>query len=187
VEEQMSTPTGENASLRDLERTVRAELTLAESSVSEQEVLDTPIENWLFDPVDAQRDAVALRSLLAAVETVEGGSHPHGNHVAARDHCLNPSRAVDRPIGEARYGRMFPDLEALDTDPRLLVRAGDAGGICDARPGRCRCRRRLRSRGVAVLRPADRPRHHRRPLAHQRRRRTRDHYAMPVPRSSTWR
>ena len=43
----MSTPTGENSSLRDLERTVRAELTLAESSVSEQEVLDTPIENWL--------------------------------------------------------------------------------------------------------------------------------------------
>jgi len=98
----MSTPTGENSSLRDLERTVRAELTLAESGVSEQEVLDTPIENWLFDPVDAQRDAVALRSLLAAVETVEGGSHPHGNHVAARDHCLNPSRAVDRPTGEAR-------------------------------------------------------------------------------------
>jgi len=65
VEEQMSTPTGENASLRDLERTVRAELTLAESSVSEQEVLDTPLENWLFDPEDAQRDAVALRSLLA--------------------------------------------------------------------------------------------------------------------------
>jgi hypothetical protein len=143
VEEQMSTPTGENSSLRDLERTVRAELTLAESSVSEQEVLDTPIEDWLFDPADAQRDAVALRSVLAAVETVEGGSrpggqvgsaasHPHGNHVAARDHCLNPARAVDRPIGEARYGRMFPDLDALAIDPQLLMRAGDAGGICDA-------------------------------------------------------
>jgi len=139
----MSTPTGDNPSLRDLERTVRAELTLAESREPDVEAFSTPIEDWLFDPADAQRDEVALRSLLAAVETVEGrsghdghvssaASPPHGSHVTARDHCLSPARAVDRPVGETRYGRMFPDLDPLDTDPRLLVGAGDVGGICDA-------------------------------------------------------
>ena len=46
--------------------------------------------------------------------------------------CLSPSRAVDRPTGTARYGRMFPGLDPLDTGPRLLMRAGDHGGICDA-------------------------------------------------------
>jgi hypothetical protein len=61
-------------------------------------------------------------------------SHPHGSRLAARDHCLSPSRAVDRPAGGARYGRMFPGLDPLDTGPRLLMRAGDHGGICDAAP-----------------------------------------------------
>jgi hypothetical protein len=59
-------------------------------------------------------------------------SHPHGSHVVARDHCLSPARAVDRPTGAARYGRMFPDLAPLGTDPALLMRAGSNGGICDA-------------------------------------------------------
>jgi hypothetical protein len=58
--------------------------------------------------------------------------HPHGIHVAARDHCLSPTRAVDRPSGAARYGRMFPELIPLDTDAGLLMRAGSKGGICDA-------------------------------------------------------
>jgi heme peroxidase len=58
--------------------------------------------------------------------------NPHGTHVAARDHCLSPARAVDRPTGAARYGRMFPGLDPLGTDPELLMRAGDNGGICDA-------------------------------------------------------
>ncbi len=53
-------------------------------------------------------------------------------HPAARDHCLSPTRAVDRPTGGARYGRMFPGLEPLGTDPKLLMRAGGDGGICDA-------------------------------------------------------
>jgi len=56
----------------------------------------------------------------------------HGSHVAARDHCLSLARAVDRPTGTARYRRMFPGLEPLGTDPRLLMRAGGMGGICDA-------------------------------------------------------
>ena len=53
-------------------------------------------------------------------------------HPAARDHCLSPMRAVDRPTGGARYGRMFAGLEPLGTDPKLLMRAGSDGGICDA-------------------------------------------------------
>ncbi len=55
----------------------------------------------------------------------------HGTHRAARDHCLAPSR-VDAPTGGARYGRMFPDLPPLRIDSDQLVRAGEAGGICDA-------------------------------------------------------
>ena len=51
---------------------------------------------------------------------------------AARDHCLSLVRAVDRPGGAARYGRMFPGLDPLGADPHRLMRAGDAGGICDA-------------------------------------------------------
>lgn len=59
-------------------------------------------------------------------------AHPHGGLVAARDHCLSLVRAVDRPTGAARYGRMFPDLDPLDSDPQALMRAGGSGGICDA-------------------------------------------------------
>jgi hypothetical protein len=59
-------------------------------------------------------------------------SHRHGTHIAARDHCLSPGRAVDRLGGAARYGRMFPALFPLDTESSLLMRAGSSGGICDA-------------------------------------------------------
>lgn len=41
-------------------------------------------------------------------------------------------RAVDRPVGAARYGRMFPDLPPLGVDTETLMRAGDVGGVCDA-------------------------------------------------------
>ncbi len=57
---------------------------------------------------------------------------PHGTLVAARDHCLSPTRAVDRPIAAARYGRMFPELAPLGTDSEVLERAGSNGGVCDA-------------------------------------------------------
>ena len=56
----------------------------------------------------------------------------HGVHRVARDHCLAPGRGVDKPAGGARYGRMFPDLPPLRVDPDRLVRAGEAGGVCDA-------------------------------------------------------
>jgi hypothetical protein len=58
-------------------------------------------------------------------------SIPDRNRSASRVR-LGLARAIDRPTGEARYGRMFPDLEPLDTDPGVLTRAGSDGGICDA-------------------------------------------------------
>jgi len=67
-----------------------------------------------------------------AVPVRSAGAHPHGGLVAARDHCLSVVRAVDRPTGAARYGRMFPDLDPLGSDPQALMRAGGSGGICDA-------------------------------------------------------
>ncbi|MFC0506582.1 peroxidase family protein [Micromonospora costi] len=166
----MSTPTGDSAFLHGLELTVRAELTEAENSRPVDDAVGVPPDEWLFDPADAQRDEVGLRSLLGAVEALEGdtgrdapeaeapargtaaghvpdrsgadrspayarqvaSAHPHGSGVAARDHCLSPARAVDRPTGGARYGRMFRGLDPLGTDPELLMRAGGDGGICDA-------------------------------------------------------
>jgi hypothetical protein len=56
----------------------------------------------------------------------------HASHRVARDHCLAPTRAVDAPAGQAGYGRMLPDLPPLRVSTDALVRAGDAGGICDA-------------------------------------------------------
>jgi hypothetical protein len=130
--EQTNLPAGDDTVLRDLDREVRTELTLAERSEPNAET-GRPIEEWLFDPADAERAEVGLRSLLGAVEATEAPrAHPHGSHLVARDHCLSLVRAVDRPTGAARYGRMFPGLDPLVTDPQLLARAGGDGGICDA-------------------------------------------------------
>jgi Animal haem peroxidase len=57
---------------------------------------------------------------------------PHAVHRVARDYCLAPGRRVDAPVADARYGRMFPDLPPLHVDSDVLVRAGEAGGICDS-------------------------------------------------------
>ncbi|MEU4770042.1 hypothetical protein AB0H12_43170 [Actinosynnema sp. NPDC023794] len=72
----MSTPTGDNAFLHDLELTVRAELAEAEAGRPEEEVVGVPVEEWLSDPAEAQRYEVGLRGLLGAVEAVEEGSRP---------------------------------------------------------------------------------------------------------------
>jgi hypothetical protein len=53
-----------------LEVEVEADLFLVESSHPE-EVLAQPESEWLFDPTDAVREEVGLRSLLGAVEAVE--------------------------------------------------------------------------------------------------------------------
>jgi hypothetical protein len=69
----MSTPTGDNAFLYQLELNVRAELTLGETSQPEEEAISVPINERLVDPADAQRYEVGLRSLLGAVEALEDG------------------------------------------------------------------------------------------------------------------
>jgi hypothetical protein len=72
----VSTPTGDNAFLHDLELTVRAELAEAEAGQPEEEAVGVPVEEWLSDPAETQRYEVGLRGLLGAVEAVEEGSQP---------------------------------------------------------------------------------------------------------------
>jgi hypothetical protein len=66
--------TDESAFLHELETTVKAELAEAEAGQPET----APIDQWIFDPADAAREEAGLRSLLGAVEALEGG----GDHVA---------------------------------------------------------------------------------------------------------
>lgn len=72
----MTTPTGDNASLHELELLVRAELIVAQTSPQAEESFRLPIEEWLSDPADDQRYEASLRSLLGAVEALEDGSGP---------------------------------------------------------------------------------------------------------------
>jgi hypothetical protein len=76
----MSTPTGDNAFLHELELTVRAELTLAETSQPEGQADGIPGSEWPPDP-DDQRYDVVLRTLLGAVEALEDAPGP-GDHQA---------------------------------------------------------------------------------------------------------
>ena len=66
----MSIPTSDNAYLDQLELTVRAELTQAETGQPE-EAACVPIDQWLTDPADDQRYEVGLRTLFGAVEALE--------------------------------------------------------------------------------------------------------------------
>jgi hypothetical protein len=66
----MTTPTGDNNFLQELELTVREELTVVESSPLEEASDDAPTAAWQFDP-DGQRYEVSLRTLLGAVEAAE--------------------------------------------------------------------------------------------------------------------
>jgi hypothetical protein len=66
----MSVPTSDNAFLDQLELTVRAELTQAETSRPE-EAACVPIDQWLTDPADEQRYEAGLRTLFGAVEALE--------------------------------------------------------------------------------------------------------------------
>jgi hypothetical protein len=74
----MSTPTGDNAFLYELELTVRAELNVAETSQPEEQADGAPDDEWPLDP-DVQRYEVTLRALLGAVEALEDTSGPGDN------------------------------------------------------------------------------------------------------------
>ena len=65
----MSVPTSDNVFLDELELTVRAELTQAETS--QPEAACVPVDQWLTDPADDQRYEVGLRTLFGAVEALE--------------------------------------------------------------------------------------------------------------------
>jgi hypothetical protein len=55
---------------QSLEVAVEAEITIAEASHPE-DLADTPVAEWRFDPADAERYEVGLRGLLGAVEAIE--------------------------------------------------------------------------------------------------------------------
>ena len=74
----MSTPTGDNAFLHELELTVRAELTVAETSLPEEQADGVPGDEWPPDP-DVQRYDVVLHALLGAVEALEDAPGPGDN------------------------------------------------------------------------------------------------------------
>ena len=98
----MSTPSGDNAFLHDLELNVRAELTLVETSQSEEEAVSVPIDEWLVDPADAERYEVALRSLLGAVEALEDGSG-HGGRPRPAEVPESVRTAGHLPNGSGPY------------------------------------------------------------------------------------
>jgi len=69
----MSVPASDNVFLDELELTVRAELTQAETSPPE-EAACVPVDQWLTDPADDLRYEVGLRTLFGAVEALEDSS-----------------------------------------------------------------------------------------------------------------
>jgi hypothetical protein len=76
----MSGGTREGDHLRELEAEVRAELGLVESSRPKE--ITGPSSEWLFDPVDAEREEIGLRSLLGAIEAAEGDDQRHADRTA---------------------------------------------------------------------------------------------------------
>lgn len=74
----MSNPTGGDEVLHGLEIEVEEEIVMVEASHPETEA-ELPVAEWLFDPTDAEREEVGLRSLRDAVEAVEAVEHPGDN------------------------------------------------------------------------------------------------------------
>ncbi len=57
--------------LHELEHEVEADLTMIESSHPAEAAVLPPSE-WTADPAEVERDEIGLRSLLGAVEALEG-------------------------------------------------------------------------------------------------------------------
>jgi hypothetical protein len=52
----------------------------------------------------------------------------------ALSHCLSPTRArmaIDGPVTQGTYARMFPELPSFEADEAFLHGLGRAGGLCD--------------------------------------------------------
>jgi hypothetical protein len=77
----MSDPTGDGRFLGDLEIEVRTELELAESSGPE-EVVGQASAELLYESIEIQREEIGLRSLLGAVEAIEGDRPRHDDRTA---------------------------------------------------------------------------------------------------------
>src|SRR6266516_2375083 len=95
----MSTPIGENAFLHELELNVSTELVMAGTSQPEEEAVNVSLDEWLFDPADAQRYEIGLHNLLGAVEALEDGP----GRVPPRGTLSRPvrhyQRRADQPAG----------------------------------------------------------------------------------------
>lgn len=74
----MNIPNDDHDSQFELRATVEAELRMAEESRPE-EAFSLPVEEWLFDPVDVEREEVELRSLLGAIDEVDRNSRHEGH------------------------------------------------------------------------------------------------------------
>jgi len=57
--------------LHELEHEVQADLSMVESSHPAEAAAQPPSE-WTVDPADVEREEIGLRSLLGAVEALEG-------------------------------------------------------------------------------------------------------------------
>ena len=68
-------PTDEGESLHEFQVEVEEELDIVRAS-HPQEALDGSPAEWLFDPTDIEREEVGLRSVLAAVESLEDDVRP---------------------------------------------------------------------------------------------------------------
>jgi hypothetical protein len=75
----MSAQSDKGPFLHELEVEVEAELEQVESSAPTDDAV--PPSEWLFDPTDIDREEASLRSLLGAVEALEG---EHGQEPTAQ-------------------------------------------------------------------------------------------------------
>jgi len=99
----MSTPADGNAFLHELELIVRAELTLAETSLPAEQADGIPGDEWPPDP-DVQRYEVGLHVLLGAVEALEGASGPgcHPTSAEMAEGVMTAGRLLEPGPGISR-------------------------------------------------------------------------------------
>jgi hypothetical protein len=66
----LNAPNGEDEVLYELRAEVEIELIHVEASRPEEEKA-LPVTDWLFDPMDAEREEIGLRGLLEAIKVLE--------------------------------------------------------------------------------------------------------------------